>query len=183
MGSKAAFREKLNLHRKNAQSYSLHILVWGAGPSNKDCKAYRARCEIREELKRKGHTTDFSEELCQHEHSLINPILDENIQAKFADAIVMLYESRGTQTEHDRILLESTELMVKTVVVIRKEILNNIKTSISGTDWQDKTLKHALETVEYDTLPLGEKKKLEICMTLEKMRQEKYVRGLMRQDS
>ena len=125
--------QKLKQHRERASHFRLDILVWG--PSDDGSTEYKKRCEIRDELKKRGHNATFSEDLCADEEALKNRLTDEYIQAESADAIVMIYGSRGTQTERDK-FLDDVLIAKKTYVLVRKEVLSNVHESISSSNWE-----------------------------------------------
>lgn len=169
------FIEALIKHRKLARIQPLDVLVWGAGETGTDNELYQARCAVRKALEERKHRTYFSEELCEHETSLNASLHDETIQAHMIDAIVLVYGSRGTQTEIDRILSGDQKLIAKTIMVIEEKTLANVLCSISGTYWKSDVMPRAMKVIRYEQLPLKSEKLKEICNPLEDMRQKKYV--------
>lgn len=169
------FIEALNEHRKLARNQPLDVLVWGAGKTGTDKELYQARCAVRKALEERKHSAYFSEKLCEHETSLNDPLHDETLQAHFTDVIVIVYGSRGTQTEIDIILSGNQKLIAKTIMVIEEKTLSDVLRSISGTHWENDIMPRAMKVIRYEQLPLKSEKLEEICNPLEDMRQKKYV--------
>ncbi len=169
------FIETLNKLRKLARNQPLNVLVWGAGDTGKDAGLYQARCDVRKALEERKHSTYFSEELCEHETSLNDPLKDETLQAHIADAIVLVYGSRGTQTEMDKILSGDQTLIAKTIMVIEEKTLSGALASVSRINWENDIMPRAMKVIRYEQLPLKSEKLKEICNPLEDMRQKKYV--------
>ncbi len=96
--------KKVDIHRRRARQIPLNILVWG--PSHKDRKGYALRMNIRNYLNKNGHSAKFSEELFKEGNikAATDPLIDEIFHADAANLIVVLYGSKGTQTEFDKIL-------------------------------------------------------------------------------
>ena len=120
----------LQQHRHKAATYPLNVLIWG--PSYDASREYRARLYLRQKLKALGHDAQFSEELCTEPNALDDPMKDEHLQAASAHVIVMIYGSRGTQTERDYILTER-DLAGKAIILIEKQLYERVKTrSLAG---------------------------------------------------
>ena len=96
--------EKIDEHRRNARNTKLDILIWGSSES--DPELYKIRREIQNYLQEQGHSAKFSEELVNEGKVKTSPdnLIDEFFHADSADLIILLYKSRGTQTELERIL-------------------------------------------------------------------------------
>lgn len=81
----------------------LKVLVFGPGPGGGDI--YRKRCEVRDRLRRLGHTAHFGEEICKTDAlkaSGLNVSVGEYIAACGYDYIVILMTSPGSIGEaHD----------------------------------------------------------------------------------
>lgn len=170
---------KLNQLRIAARNYPLNILVWG--PDEDGSEEYAARCTIRDELIRRGHNAKFSEEYCGQKNALKNPIHDEMLQADCHDAIVMMYGSRGTQTEIDRIVMENKIIANKTTVLIRDSMLNRVDSSLSGESWRQ--LVGAAKIIKYTKLPLEQDVLEDISELLQKLREMKFIeRNYKRKD-
>jgi hypothetical protein len=145
-------RGELDQLRKEAKNTPLSILVWG--PEDDGSEEYVARCNVRDELNKIGHDAIFSEELCRQENALDDPIQDEILQARSFDAIVIIYGSRGTQTELDRIIVPFKKIARKTTIIVKESMLSSINSSLSSKSWQE--LNRDAEIINYSKLPLGE---------------------------
>ena len=133
-------------HRDGARSYSLAVLVWGPAPSNSI--EYRKRCEIRDALKQDGHDAAFSEDLIGPDPISADPLDEELLQADAADLIVVLYGSRGTQTEID-VLLGYPRFADKSLIFIHDQMYENVRGSVAKGLWA-KLGKYA-DVVKYTT--------------------------------
>jgi len=129
-------------------------------------------------IKEWGHNPVTSEELCKHKQSLENPLDDEKIQAKCSDAIVVVYGSRGAQTEVDTILQPNPDLVKKTVMVIKEETLNDVLKSVSSSNWRDKIIPQAKKVIRYSELPLDDDTFNNIYVTLQTLREELAIKIL-----
>ena len=168
------FLESLNELRKEARANPLSVLVWGPGESDCDI-LFSERCVIKTLLTDNGHEAHFSEDLCRKQDAFPDPVEDEKAQAMKADAIIILYQSRGTQTEMDRIILPENRILKKTIVVVKSEVLRTIHDSISGYTWKNNIADNAMAMVEYEQLPLDDDIRNQVLAPLEKMRQTKYL--------
>ena len=166
--------ERLKAHRASAVSFPLHILIWG--PSNNETKEYKARCKIREELIKRGHNASFSEDLCKHPKAIQDPLRDEFLQAVSADVIIMIYGSRGTQTERDTILVYH-DIAQKAYVLIEETMWSNIQSSIASSSWEK--MGGIAHIIRYKAPEELEKKIDEICEQIDKLRTKLYVDALM----
>lgn len=164
----------LDQQRKAAHNFPLSILVWGPSEDGDDNDEYIARCAIRDKLHEVGHNVKFSEDLCNHQNALDDPIDDEKLQAEVADAIIMVYKSRGTQTEVDRILHSRREIAQKTIILVDERVQNSINNSFSGKSWL-KLSSEANEVITYSKLPLDSIMMDKICGCMQKIRERKYV--------
>lgn len=164
----------LQHHRKAASRHPLQILIWG--PGNDGSVEFSARCQLRDRLLEQGHMAEFSEDLCEDPEALDDPIDDERLQAEAADLIVMIYGSRGTQTERDLILSER-HLAAKSIVFVEHATQQVVlDRSLVSTNW--KVMSEAARIITYssDDLPA-----LIIDTTVaitEKARRASYVRSL-----
>lgn len=165
---------RLGEHRERAAKYPLRILVWG--PGEDESASYRARCEARDRLNAEGHHATFSEDLCAQKHSLANPLYDEVLQAEVADAIVVFYGSRGSQTEHD-VILSRPQVLAKCLVIVEKQVFDRINSkSIASVTWAT-TVRHAQVLSYEDEVGMVECVNRAIAM-LQDSRQAAYVRDL-----
>lgn len=125
----------IDKHRRNARDISFRILVWGS--SDQDAKSHTLRLSVRKHLCNTGYSAKFSEDLlCEgKEAAAPDIIMDEIFHADAANLIVVLYGSRGTQTEVD-VILEFDEFARKSVILLDDEIWSNLKHSLSCFRWQ-----------------------------------------------
>jgi len=127
--------EIIDGHRKKAREVAFNILVWG--PSKQDKVDFGLRKCIQNYLKSKGHSAKFSEELI--DEGLVsaapNKIIDEIFHADAANLIVVLYGSRGTQTEVD-VILEFEEFARKSIILVKEDTWKRIRYSLSCDKWQ-----------------------------------------------
>ena len=129
--------EKIIEHRTAARKISFRILVWG--PSKADRVGYKLRLAIKKHLAKNGHSAKFSEELFKK--SIVppppNPIADEVFHADAADIIIVLYGSRGSQTEFEMIL-KYDALARKSVLVVDKKTWDVVtKKGLAGYNWKN----------------------------------------------
>lgn len=164
----------LKEQRKRASIFPLNILVWG--PTDDGTPEYKARCKIRDELRKRGHYAEFSEDLCKSPEALQDPLRDEYLQAKSADAVIIIYRSRGTQTEVDKILTDSS-IAQKTFLLIEEDIWSNVRGSVAWKSWE-KIVKVA-HVVRYKGQESVHAKIDEICDSMEVLRTERYVDKLI----
>lgn len=123
-------------HRKKARLIAFRVLVWG--PSEQDAIGYRLRSAIKGHLISKGHSAKFSEELVT-EGALPpapDPIIDEVFHADAADLIVVLYRSRGTQTETD-VILADAHFAAKSIVIFDEPSWERLMNGLSAERWRD----------------------------------------------
>ncbi len=95
------FLPQISTIQEEMERVPLGILVWG--PGRRGGKLYEKRRQIRGELRKRGHTAVFSEEI---EPTGVRPgwsLKDlELVHAMAADFIVLLYSSDGSKAEtHD----------------------------------------------------------------------------------
>jgi hypothetical protein len=154
---------KLEENRIRAAEFSLDILVWG--PAQSDSLEYRKRVEIRDALREDGHNADFSEDLLPPDPPP-DPLQDELFQVDAANLVVVLYGSRGTQTEVDR-LLSHSQFAEKALVFLTPETLAAALGSVSQATW--KTLQKVGQVFEYTTA------QLEACWVVGKACEEAQV--------
>ena len=146
---------RLNEHRRAAAKYPLDILVWGPGEG--DGLEYKKRCELRDTLKQAGHNAAFSEELIPQDSPVGDPLDEELLQADAAHLIVVMYGSRGTQSETDT-LLDDSRFASKALIFIHKDTFQRVQNSVAKGLWQ-KLRRHA-EIIPYTT------EELEACMVV-----------------
>ena len=136
--------DKLEEHRRKASAYPLQILI--LGPSKDGSAEYKTRCKLQKKLLTLGHKAAFGEELHQQSKALTNPIDDLTLQADSAHLIIMIYRSRGTQTERD-LLLSNKNFANKSIVFIEESLLDQISKSLAGEDW--KLMSEVAEVIKY----------------------------------
>jgi len=165
--------EVLKEQRARAATFPLDILVWG--PSDDGTPEYKARCKIKDELKKRGHNAAFSEELCVGPNAIRDPLRDEFLQADSAHAIIMIYGSKGTQTERDAIL-EYPDIGRKAYILIEEEVWSNIQGSVVWKSWEE--MERISHVIKYKGMELLENKVMEICKEMDELRKELYVKAL-----
>lgn len=126
--------EQIEEHRIKARQVYFDILVWG--PSVEDGAGHKLRRAIRDHLTDKGHSAKFSEEFTNEGRPAPDPIVDEYFQVDAAHLVVVLYGSRGTQTEVD-VLLESEDFARKSIILLSEEIYSRIMKSLSAYKWKN----------------------------------------------
>lgn len=151
---------KLDEHNDLADRFPLAVLVWGPAPG--DSLEYRKRCEIRDSLNLDGHVAKFSEDLMPKDHEISDPLEEELLQADAANLIVVLYGSRGTQSEIDG-LLKHTTIAEKALILIHNDILQKALHSVSGGLW--KKLQKFTEIITYT------QDEMEACNLVEQVHQ------------
>ena len=164
--------EAIDIHRKNARNIKFDILIWG--PSRCDKPIYSIREFIKNYLNKTGHSAKFSEELIlEGNHSAApDPIVDEFFHADAAQIIIVLYNSRGTQTEFDRIL-KHEELIRKTLFIIEKTTWNKLMKSLSKSQWL--SIKHNVQIINNYT---KDKVHKIIDNYIEQLQFSEYIRNL-----
>jgi len=163
----------LREHRRRAATFPLNILVWG--PSDDGTREYKARCMIRDELKKRGHNAEFSEVLCKAKDAIPDAMHDEFLQALSADAIIMIYGSRGTQTERDTILVYP-DVACKTFLLVEESVWSNIQNTMVSKSWEK--MAGLATVIRYESPELLESKVDLICNQMQEMRKECYVKRL-----
>ena len=161
--------EIIDRHRLNARKISFDILIWG--PSEENSSLYAVRKEIKEFCTKSGHSAKFSEELyiegnCK---SAPNPITDEFFHADAANIIIVLYESRGTQTEYDRIL-KYKKFLNKSLIFMEASLWEKIRVSLSGREWASNNNKLSIlkkfNSEEITEIIQGHLEELQFCQYL-----------------
>jgi hypothetical protein len=140
----SSFEARLREHEAKAARIALTVLVWGPAPG--DSLEYRKRCEIRDTLRAEGHDAAFSEDLLPKNRAVDDPLDEELLQADSADLIIVLYQSRGTQTEVD-VLLGYPRFAEKALIFVSQETHAAAYKSVSGGHW--KKLEKIAQIVEY----------------------------------
>jgi len=136
--------EKLEEHRIKAASYPLRILI--LGPSNDGSVEFKTRCKLRKKLFEWEHKPAFGEDLHNQPEALTNPIDDLRLQAASAPLIIMIYKSRGTQSERD-LLLSNINFANKSIVFVEDSLFDQISRSLTGEDW--KLMNEVAEVIRY----------------------------------
>ena len=95
----AEFLARVKKVEKQIADTALSILVWGPGEQSSDKLLYQNRCKIRNELRRQGDATIFSEEIANSTMQEFPVTLSELAQAISADFIVVLMASWGALSE------------------------------------------------------------------------------------
>jgi len=162
---------KLAIHRSNAAEYALNILV--LGPTDDGTVEYTTRCSVRDELLKLGHDAQFGEDLHNQKNALPNPVDDLTLQADSADLIIMIYKSRGTQTERD-ILLSNDYFARKAIIFIEDSLYDTVSKSVSGEDW--KLMEKAAYIIKYNAPKLPDVVISEVIQKTDILRKQAYAR-------
>ncbi len=163
--------DKLEEHRRKAACCPLRILI--LGPSNDGSIEYKTRCKLRKKLIDFGHKPAFGEDLHRQSKALKNPIDDLTLQADSAHVIIMIYSSRGTQTERD-VLLSNRNFADNSIVFVEKGLFKQIKTSLAGEDW--KLMSKVAEVITYSQDQLPEYVINVVSERTEELRKQVYAR-------
>jgi hypothetical protein len=168
----------LRQHRELAARYPLNILIWGPGKDKS--VEYRTRVRLRQVLLEMGHNAQFSEDLCDEPGALNDPLNDERLQAEAAHVIVMLYGSRGTQTERDVILTER-EIACKAIVLVEKNMYQQLlPNSVAGKSWEE--MGRTAKIIPFSKRDLPKGVVADVCKLTEEIRCACYVRDLRRRN-
>lgn len=166
--------DRLEQHRLEAANFPLAILIWG--PSDDGSAESKVRNRIREALSKMGHDTRFSEELHGQPGAAKDPIDDETFQAASADLVIMLYGSRGTQTERD-LLLTVPSLASKAVVFIESRMYDTIRTkALTAKSWE--TMSRVAKLIVYRKHELARDVVKQACEIAQDLRIAHYARML-----
>jgi hypothetical protein len=174
--SEQAFR-KLKEHRESAATYPLDVLVWG--PSEDGSIEYETRRALRDKLVELGYNARFSEDLCEDPEALRDPLDDEFLQATAAHVIIMIYGSRGTQTERDMILTKDS-VAAKAIIFVEETLSDVVRKSLAGQSWRRTSDLAKVILYKRSELPDGILE--EACDLLQEMRKTVYVRDLRNGD-
>lgn len=162
---------KLELHRSNAAAHALNILV--LGPADDGTIEHATRCSVRDELLKLGHDARFGEDLHNQKNALPNPVDDLTLQADSADLILMIFKSRGTQTERD-ILLSNNYFANKAIIFIENSLYDTVSKSVSGEDW--KLMEKAAQIIKYKVSDLPDVVINEVSQKTDILRKQAYAR-------
>jgi hypothetical protein len=176
--TKGSSWEVLRHHRKQAAQYPLDILIWGPGKSR--TVEYQTRVVLRKVLLLAGHNAQFSEDLCSEPGALADPLKDERLQAEAAHVIIMLYGSRGTQTERDVILTER-ELACKSIILIDKAVYARVlPQTISGKSWEE--MSHLAKVIPFKRTDLPRRVVKIVSELTDQIRCACYIQDLRRRN-
>jgi hypothetical protein len=162
---------KLELHRSNAATYALNILI--LGPTDDGTIEHATRCSVRDELLKLGHDAQFGEDLHGQKNALPNPVDDLILQVDSADLIIMIYKSRGTQTERD-MLLSNDYFARKAIIFIEDSLYETVSKSVSGEDW--KLMEKAAHIIKYKVSELPDVIINEASQKTDILRKQAYAR-------
>ena len=170
---RTAIWEKLEEHRVKAANYPLQILI--LGPSNDGSVEFKARCKLRSKLLEWGHKAAFGEDLHCQPQALSNPVDDLILQADSAHLIIMIYGSRGTQTERD-VLLSNLHFAAKSIVFVENSLFDKINASLTGKDWE--LMGQVAEVVKYSMRRLSKCTLETVYGRTEELRKQVYARSI-----
>lgn len=165
--------DKLEEHRRRAATCPLQILI--LGPSNDGSIEYKTRCKLRKKLTSLGHKAAFGEDLHKQSKALTNPIDDLTLQADAAHLIIMIYRSRGTQTERD-VLLSNKNFADKSIVFLDATLFDQVSKSLSGEDWR--LMSEVAEVIKYSKRELSKCVIKAVCNRTEELRKQVYARAI-----
>jgi hypothetical protein len=165
--------EKLEEHRIKAANHPLQILI--LGPSDDGSSEFKTRCKLRNKLTEWGHKAAFGEELHNQPQALSNPVDDLILQAASAHLIIMIYCSRGTQTERD-MLLSNRHFAAKSIVFVEHLLFDKIQTSLTGRDWD--LMDQVAEVVKYSRRRLSKCAVETVFERTEELRRQVYARAI-----
>lgn len=165
--------DKLEEHRRKAACYPLQILI--LGPSDDGSIEYKTRCKLRKKLFNYGHKPAFGEDLHKQSNALKNPIDDLTLQADSAHVIIMIYSTRGTQTERD-VLLSNKNFADRSIVFVEEALFEQVKTSLAGEDWN--LMSRVAEVVKYSKGQLPKQVIKVASDRTEELRKQVYARTL-----
>lgn len=164
---------KLEEHRIKAANYPLQILI--LGPSDDGSTEFKTRCKLRNKLLEWGHKAAFGEDLHSQPQALSNPVDDLVLQAASAHLIIMIYSSRGTQTERD-MLLSSRHFAAKSIVFVENILFDKIKISLTGRDWE--LMEQVAEVIKYSRRRLSKCTVETVYERSEELRRQVYARTI-----
>jgi hypothetical protein len=175
---------RLKERRREGECFPLRILI--LGPSDDASFERTLRCRVKEQLTKLGHGAVFPEDLCEQDGAWKDDILSDIVmQAKEADCIIMIYKTRGTQSERDILmsgLLDNHQFAQKSIVFVGSTIYKQIKISLTGQDWE--RLGKVAEVHVFDDTNSYEGIEPRILTTVEErtqnLRRLVYVRGLLK---
>jgi len=171
--SEVAIWDRLEEHRQKAARHPLQILI--LGPSKNGSIEYKTRCRLRKKLCESGHKAAFGEDLHKQSKALRNPIDDLTLQADSAHVIVMIYSSRGTQTERD-VLLSIKSFADKAIVFVEESLFKEASASLTGEDW--KLMSKFAEVIKYSNNQLPECITETVFRYMEDLRKQVYARTI-----
>ncbi len=170
----------LKQRRREGETHPLRILI--LGPSNDGTIEYRIRCSLREKLQELGHGAVFPEDLCQQDDAWGDELLAEIVmQAKEAHVIIMVYRSRGTQSERDILMtdiLDNPGFAQKSIIFVEEKMYARIKESVTGQDWE--RMSKVTEVNVYQTTKQPEDIVNRVQDITQKLRRRVYVRNLLK---
>jgi len=170
----------LEQRRKEGEKYPLRILI--LGPQEDGTIEYKTRCMLREKLQKLGHGAVFPEDLCKQDGAWSDELLAEIVmQAQEAHVIIMIYRSRGTQSERDILMsniLDNFAFAQKSIVFVENAMLTKLKESVTGQDWEN--MSKVAEVHTYQATEQPEEIVNKVKDITQKLRRQVYVRYLLK---
>lgn len=170
----------LSQRRKEGEKHPLRILI--LGPSDDGTIEYETRCRLRENLQEAGHGAVFPEDLCKQKDAWGDELLAEIVmQAQEAHVIIMIYRSRGTQSERDILMsdiLDNFGFAQKSIVFVEETMYAKLKESVTGQDWENMSKVAQVHT--YQTTKQPEDIVNKVQDITQKLRRRVYVRNLLK---
>jgi hypothetical protein len=140
------------------------------------------RCKLREKLQELGHGAVFPEDLCDQDDAWNDELLAEIVmQAQEAHVIIMIYRSRGTQSERDIFMndiLNNVGFAQKSIIFIEESMHAKLKKSVTGQDWE--RMGKVAEVQIYKTNEQPEHIVNNVKTITQKLRRRVYVRDLLK---
>lgn len=170
----------LEQRRKEGEKYPLRILI--LGPRDDGTIEYKTRCILREKLQELGHGAVFPEDLCKQDGAWGDELLGEIVmQAQEAHVIIMIYRSRGTQSERDILMsdiLNNFVIAQKSIVFVEDTMFTKLKESVTGQDWENMSKVAQVHTYQATEQP--EEIVNKVKAITQKLRRRVYVRNLLK---
>jgi hypothetical protein len=170
----------LKQRRKEGEEYPLRILIMG--PADDGTIEYKTRCKLKKILQNLGHGAVFPEDLCKQAGAWDDELLGEVIiQAREAHIIIMIYRTRGTQSERDILMsdiLNNPGFAQKSIVFIEEAMLEKVKNSVTGQDWENMSKVTEIHTYQKTKLPKDIVDNVQVIT--QKLRRRVYVRDILR---
>ena len=165
--------------QKKAEKYPLKILIFG--PNNGGSIESNTLCKLRDELRMLGHTAAFWEELCSRYDAQDEVVQEIILQALEAHLIVIIYCSSCLQSKHKVFmdeLLSNRSLAAKSIVFVDESVYTSLEESLTLPNWEQISL--ITQVYPYSKSNLPDHIIDQVLATIQKLRRQVYVRGVLR---